>query len=215
MRMDERIGLYGGSFDPIHHGHLIIARSMAERLGLARVILLPSAQPPHKHAASLAPAAHRAEMVRLAISGDPLFEFSDHDLACEGPSYTVDTVGHFRDRFGPTTPLFWIIGADSLAELTTWRDLPGILDRCEIATAARPSADPVDWKALTAAIGAERAGRVRANVLGTPAIDISSTDIRQRVAKGLPVRYFVPDAVSCYITQYELYGVSLPDTGQG
>jgi len=203
--MNERIGLFGGSFDPIHHGHLIVARAMAEGLGLARVILLPSAQPPHKRAASLAPARHRAEMVRLAIKDDPLFDTSDYDLSRAGPTFTVDTVQHFREQYGPTTPLYWIIGADSLAELTTWRDVPGILERSEIATAARPDSVPVDWQALSTAFGSPLAERVRTHVLETPAIGISSTDIRQRVAAGLSIRYFVPDAVRCYITQYKLY----------
>ncbi len=205
VMMNERIGLFGGSFDPIHHGHLIMARAMAERLRLARVILLPSAQPPHKQADSLAPATHRTEMVRLAIEHDPLFQLSDHDLSRTGPTFTVDTVQHFRDHYGPTTPLFWIIGADSLAELTTWRDVPGILARCEIATATRPGSDPLDWDALGAAIGRSLVERVRSHVHETPAIGISSTDIRRRVAGGLSIRYFVPGAVNRYITQNDLY----------
>ena len=136
--MAERIALYGGSFNPIHSGHLIIARAVAEQLDLTRVILLPSKHPPHKQAEALLDAAHRAEMVRLAIPDEPLFEFSDFDLTRDGPSYTVETVAHFRKSLGAAVELFWIIGADSLAELSTWHRVCDLVDTCRIITAARP-----------------------------------------------------------------------------
>jgi nicotinate-nucleotide adenylyltransferase len=203
--MSDRIGLYGGSFDPIHNGHLIIARAVAASLRLDRVILLPSAYPPNKPARRLAPANHRREMVRLAIDGDPLFEQSDFDLNRPGPSYTVDTVAHFRDQFGPDAALFWIIGADSLAELTTWRNLPRILDLCDIVTAARSTAVPADWDRLRELLGEARTDRLRSHVLDTPIMAVSSTDIRRRVAAGLSIGDLVPEAVACYITQNTFY----------
>ncbi|MHC4091001.1 MAG: nicotinate-nicotinamide nucleotide adenylyltransferase, partial [Planctomycetota bacterium] len=111
--MSQRIALFGGSFNPIHMGHLIVARSVGEQLRLERIIVLPSATPPHKTAAALLDPKHRAAMVELAIAGEPLLEFSDYDLNREGPSYTVETVAHFREELGLDVLLHWIIGADS------------------------------------------------------------------------------------------------------
>lgn len=204
--MSERIGLYGGSFDPIHHGHLIVTRWVAETLSLDRVILLPSAHPPNKPPDALAPASHRGEMVRLAIAGDPLFTYSDYDVTRPGPTYTVQTVTHFHKELGSRVALFWIIGADALAELTTWRNLPDILDVCEIVTADRPDAPSVNWDALRNVIGEGRTSRLQKNRLSAPPIAISSTDIRTRVRRGLPIRYLVPDAVVRYIKDHGLYG---------
>ena len=107
--MSRRVALFGGSFDPIHHGHLIVARVMVERLDLDEIIFLPSACPPHKPEGVLADPAHRAEMVKLAIEGEPSFELSDFDLARAGPSYTIETVEHFRRTLGDETALHWII----------------------------------------------------------------------------------------------------------
>lgn len=203
--MNERVGLFGGSFDPVHNGHLIVARAVAEALRLDRVVLLPSATPPHKQAALLAPADHRAAMVRLAIAGNALFELSDYDLTRTGPSYTVDTVAHFRDHLGSEAALFWIIGADSLADLMSWRDVPRILDLCEIVTACRSVSESADWAGLEAKLGSDRVERLRRYQINTPTVDIAATELRQRVAEGKSIRYFVPDAVMDYITQHKLY----------
>ena len=159
--MPERIALFGGTFNPIHFGHLITARAAAEQLGMSRVILLPSATPPHKAEHELLAAEHRAAMVRLAILGEPLFEVSDFDLTRPGPSYTVDTVTHFRALCAPGVELFWMIGADSLAELTTWRQLPDLVDKCRIVTLSRTGAKPVDWLQFSAQLTEEQISRLR------------------------------------------------------
>lgn len=203
--MPSKIALYGGSFNPIHHGHLIIARHLVEELALDRLIFLPSAQPPHKTGATLAPADHRAAMVRLAIANEPVFEYSDVDLTGAGPSYTIDTVAHFRQTLGMDIILYWIIGADSLAELTTWYRVRALVDSCRIITAGRPGWETIDWSQLRARLSEDQIAVLQSGMLDTPLIDISATDIRRRVRAGKSIRYLVPDAVRNYIDTHGLY----------
>ncbi len=203
--MAQRIALFGGSFDPIHLGHLISARSVAERLGLSRVIFLPSAAPPHKNASDLLAPEHRAEMVRLAIAEEADFEFSDFDLTRSGPSYTVETIAHYSQELGPEAVLHWIIGADSLPELPTWCRARELVESCRIVTAARPGWERIDFDALRPHFSAEQIDGLRANMVETPRIDISATDIRRRVREGRSIRYLVPETVCEYILQHRLY----------
>ncbi len=203
--MVERVGLYGGSFDPIHLGHLIVARAIADRLDLTRVIFLPSANPPHKSGEVLAEANHRAEMVKLAIKDEPVFEYSDFDLTRTGPSYTIDTVNHFLEHFGSDILLHWIIGADSLSDLAAWRQVATLVDLCRIVTAARPGWREAAWDRLRSALTDAQIQSLEAGVLDTPVIEISSTDIRRRVAEGRSIRFLVPDAVRAYIEKHNLY----------
>ncbi len=203
--MSERIGLYGGSFNPIHHGHLITARSVAEQLGMAQVVFLPSGTPPHKPAGALIEGQHRAAMVKLAIAGEALFEFSDFDLVRSGASYTIQTVEHFQRRLGGEVALAWIIGADSLAELTTWYRVAELVEACRIVTATRPGWDRPDLAGLRSHLNAEQVERLREDILDTPRIDISATDIRSRVAAGRSIRFLVPEPVREYIAAHRLY----------
>ncbi len=201
------IGLYGGSFNPIHFGHLISARSVAEQLGLSKIVLIPSASPPHKRAEDLAPAADRLEMARLAVAGDPLFEVDDLELRRTGPSYTFDTVTEYRARVGPNTRLCWLIGADSLPELATWSRIARLVEAVEIVTAARPGWRRSDdeLKALRAAIGDNAVGKLLRSCLVTPEIGISASEIRDRIRSGKSVRYLLPRAVAEYISGRRLY----------
>ena len=144
-------------------------------------------------------------MVKLAIAGESLFEFSDFDLTRDGPSYTIDTVTHYCGLLGPQVELHWIIGADSLAELTTWYRLPDLVDACRIVTAARPGWDAIDWSPLRTVLSDAQVAAIHAGVLQTPRIDISSTDIRRRVREGYSIRYLVPHAVKQYINTQGLY----------
>lgn len=203
--MAESIGLYGGSFDPIHHGHLIVARAVAERIGLARVIFLPSARPPHKPAEGLAEPVHRAEMVKRAIAGEPVFDFSDFDLTRRGPSYTIDTIRHYRAELGEDVELCWIIGADSLPELSMWYRVSGLVDQCRVITAARPGWTGLEGPALRGSLSEEQITKLRAGVVQTPMIEISSTDIRRRVRTGQSIRYLVPEPVRSYIELHQVY----------
>ncbi|HRX86221.1 MAG TPA: nicotinate-nucleotide adenylyltransferase [Phycisphaerae bacterium] len=199
-----RIALFGGSFDPIHHGHLIVARAVAEQLDIARVILLPSRTPPHKPHVALAPPEHRLAMVQAAIAGDDLFAASDHDLTCAGPSYTVNTVAHFR-RTMPDAELCWIVGGDSLRELHTWYQPDEITRNCRVVTAVRPGYEVGDLPELAAILPAETVAHLRRDVLETPRIDISATQVRERVAAHRPIRYLVPAPVATYIQTHQLY----------
>ncbi len=203
--MDARVGLFGGSFDPIHFGHLISARSLAEQLGLDRVILVPAAQPPHKQNRQITSGPHRLAMVELAVEGDPLFEVSDLELRRQGPSYTFDTVSEMRTRLGEHTSLFWFIGADSLPELPSWYRIAELVQAVQIVTATRPGWEPPPLARLEAVMPPGAAAALLCNCFQTPAIDISATDLRRRVANGLSIRYLTPESVRGYIRDHRLY----------
>lgn len=200
-----RLGLFGGSFNPIHVGHLIASRAVAEQLRLDKVCLIPAAVPPHRMPKSLAPPEHRLAMVRLAIQGEPLFDVSDFEIRRTGPSYTVLTVEEFQRQSGPDVQLFWIIGADSLPELANWYQSGRLVDLCQIVTAARPGWDQIDTAALARHFSPGQVERLKAGILPTPRIDISASEIRRRVAQGLSIRYMVPDAVADYMAEHGLY----------
>lgn len=197
--------LFGGSFDPIHHGHLIVCAWVAERLAVDRAILIPSATPPHKSRAALAPPDDRLAMCRLAVEGDPWFEVSDWELRQPGPNYTLHSVRHFREQVGAGPPLYWLIGMDSLRELRTWHRVDALVSAATIVTARRPGSDPPSLSHLAGALSAEQIDALRSGVLETPQIEISATDIRRRVAAGRSIRYLVPPAVEAYIRERRLY----------
>ena len=203
--MPQRVGLFGGSFDPIHHGHLIVARAVAEKLDFDRIILLPTATPPHKDGESLADPTHRVRMVEAAIEDESLFELSDFDLTRKGPSYTIDTVACFQQRSAKQADWHWIIGADSLVELPSWHRIGALVDSCRIVTAARPGGEQIDWSTLQRALSDRQIRKLREGVVDTPRLDISSTDIRSRVRAGRSIRYLVPTAVRRYIADRGLY----------
>lgn len=204
-RSMPRLGLLGGSFNPIHFGHLIGARAAAEQLGLDRVILIPSAIPPHKPRMELAAAEHRLAMARAAVAGDALFEVDDLELRRHRPSYTFDTVTELRQRLGGDAQLFWMIGGDSLPELATWHRVAELVDLVDIVTLARPGFAAPRLDALRQQIGAARVERLLAWRLTTPEIQVSASDIRRRLAEGRSIRYLTPDAVIDYIDRNGLY----------
>lgn len=199
------VALFGGSFNPIHTGHLIVARSVAELLELSRVVLIPSANPPHKPGQDLADAGDRLAMVRLAIDGDAHLEASAVEIERDGPSYTILTVQAYRQSLGPDPAVHWIIGADTLSELHTWHRVSELVDMCRIVTAARPGFESPDVSQLSASLSRRQIKRLRDGILPTPGIDISATDIRRRVREGRSIRYLVPGAVEDYITTHSLY----------
>lgn len=209
--MAERIALYGGTFNPIHVGHLIVARSIAEQLLVDRLIFLPAAQPPHKVGATLLDGASRAEMIRLAIEGERFFEVSTLELDRAGPSYTIDTVGHFRETLGLDISLYWIVGVDSLNELDSWHRVGALVDACRIITARRPGWERVDLAALESKLTDEQIGVLESGILDTPRIEISSSDIRRRIKQNKSIRYLVPDAVEAYIRANGLYAAAQLD----
>lgn len=196
--------LFGGSFDPIHHGHLIVSRHAAEHLGVERVVLIPSANPPHKQRIVLAPAANRIELCRLAVNGDALFEVSDWETGQAAPSYTLHTVRHFRVLW-PEAPLYWLIGMDSLAELSSWYRVGELASLCTLVTVRRPGSPEPDLSPLAGLMSAEQLRELGEHILVSPLVDVSATDIRARVRGGRSIRYLVPDAVREAIRARGLY----------
>lgn len=201
----ERILLFGGSFDPIHNGHLIVSRHVAEQLGLARVILIPSASPPHKQGQRLAPIADRLAMCRLVAAEDPLFEVSDWEAQRPGPNYTLLTIQHFRALLGPGVDLCWLVGMDSLNELETWYHAGELVDACTIVTTARPGSTRPDPAALSGRFSPSQIEKLLRHIVAGPHIDIASTDIRERVQSGRSIRYLVPEAVRAFIKERGSY----------
>ena len=198
--------LFGGTFDPIHNGHLVIARSAAEKIGVQRVVLVPSANPPHKNHSSLTPARHRLVMTELAVRGQELFEVSDCELKRPGPSYTIDTVRDFREQNSPTISLYWLIGGDTIKELILWYKVERLVDECTIVTAGRPGCDiEVDFTVFRGKLSDEQIARLKQFVLDTPLVDISATDIRRRIRRGLTINDLAPPAVRDYIIENKLY----------
>lgn len=201
--MAERIGIFGGSFNPVHLGHLVVAQDALEHMGLHRIVFLPAAQPPHK-AEPLAPASDRLEMLRLAVMDDPRFEVSSDEIDRGGVSYTVDTLRRFRERH-PDAALYFLIGGDSLLELHTWREIQTILQLAEIVTVGRPGVPLDKINPETVRLPDPWPERLGGNIVRGHRVEISSTDIRGRCARGRSIRYLVPLAVERYIAAHQVY----------
>ena len=197
-----KIGVLGGTFDPIHNGHLGIADAACRELGLARVLFVPARDPWLKGRRDVVSSMHRVEMVKLAISGHPRYEISCVDLQREGPSYTVDTLSDLRSELDPSAELYFILGMDALEGLPDWREPYHIVQMCRLVVAKRPGVDAVDLRALEARLPGI-AGRVV--VIDNDLYDINSTGIRRCVAAGRSIDGLVPDAVARYIQENGLY----------
>jgi len=200
-----RIGLFGGSFNPVHLGHLVLAEQARDALELDRVIFIPARLPPHKDPVQLAGPWDRLRMVRLAIADNDLFSATDIELRRKGPSYTIDTVKALRRRYGGGAQIFFLIGADMLSDLPNWRSVRELARLCTFVPVGRPGARRVDRKALAQALGPAEARATLGRTLKTPLLEISASDIRSRVAAGRTIRYMVPDAVADYIRRRRLY----------
>jgi nicotinate-nucleotide adenylyltransferase len=186
----------GGTFDPIHIAHLIVAELALDLLGLKRIVFVPSARPPHKNESDVSAIEHRLEMVRRAIDGNPRLSLSDLEVRRPEPSYTVETIRQFRQELGPDERIFFIMGADSLAQLATWKEPDELAASCELVVFRRPGVGPDE---------ADPGLGKTVRVLETPLIEVSSSDIRERVRNGLSIRYLVPDRVIAYIEEKNLY----------
>jgi len=189
---------FGGSFNPVHAGHLLVARAVAEAAGFERVVLVPSASPPHKPAAAdLADARHRAGMCQAVAACDPLFEVETLELDRSGPSYTIDTARELKRR--GWTKVAWLIGADMVPLLPKWHKPHELLAEVELVIAHRPG-HTIDWQNLP-----EPFRLLKRQVVPAPLIEISASTIRQRVAAGRSIRYLVPPEVEQYIADHRLY----------
>jgi len=203
----------GGTFDPIHFGHLVTAEASRAAFGLEDVVFIPSGNPPHKQERSVTPAEHRYLMTVLATSTNPYFRVSRTEIDRIGPSYTVETIEELRRAVGPETLIYFITGADAVMELMTWNRPQDILAQCELIAATRPGYPPADFQRLRQAIPQVSAARV--HTIEVPALAISSSDIRRRVAFGEPIKYLVPETVEQYILKSGLYVRSGAAGGQG
>lgn len=196
-----RVGVLGGTFDPIHIGHLAAAEEVRVRLALERVVFVPAGLPPHKLHLDVTPTEQRLKMVQLAIADNPHFTLSRVDIDRFGPSYTVDTVELLRDEYGPEAELYFIMGSDSLAELLIWHQPERLIRLCRVVGLTRPG-HRVDLEELDHLLPGAIA---RVQLLDMPLLQISGTDLQRRVRMGLSIKYLVPPAVEAYIRQHGLY----------
>jgi nicotinate-nucleotide adenylyltransferase len=197
------VGVLGGTFDPIHIGHLVIAEEARTKLGLSEVLFVPAGQPWLKQDRDITPAAHRVEMVRRAIADNPQFKLCTLEVDRPGPSYTVDTLTFLQKQLGSKTSLFFILGRDTLAELPLWKEPQEVMQLCKLVVPPRIGSR--DLRHLEEAIPGLLDKVIQ---LDMPVIGISSSEIRQRIAQGLPIRYLVPPEVEKYITEQRIYPVS-------
>jgi len=194
--MTGRVGIYGGTFDPIHIGHLLVGQEVFLQCELDHLLFMPSGVPPHKQYAGMASAKDRAEMVRLALDGQEHFTVCLYELEREGKSYTVDTLQGLKEELPSSAELFLIIGADNAVDMRSWYNPEAVLNMAQVLVAERPGfvrdrIDPVL--------------KAKMQFVQTPLLEISSTEIRQRVQLQRPIRYWVPDAVAQYIFSHNLY----------
>lgn len=218
-----KLGLLGGSFNPIHNGHLTIARMVLDKLRLDQVLFIPTGEPPHKRDGSMAPAKDRHEMVRLAIDGAPSFDLSDIEIRRTGKSYSIDTIRELQRQFGPSTELYFLIGLDAFLDLPDWKDPMELLRACRFVVVPRPGqsfrslADmpllpKLDSHALTQ-LDTETRPQLDIAVpscrgiicLPIPPCSTSASDIRQRIKQGATLANMLPPPVESYILQHRLY----------
>jgi nicotinate-nucleotide adenylyltransferase len=195
---ERRVGVMGGTFDPIHHGHLVAAEEARWQFGLDRVVFVPTGQPWQK-AAGVSDAEDRYLMTVIATASNPAFSVSRLEIDSPGPTYTVDTLRRLRAELSPDVRLFFVTGADAVLQILTWKDPDEVLALAELIAATRPGHDLADLAEKVPAA----AGRV--HPMRIPALAISSTEIRARVAAGAPIQYLVPEGVARYIEKRGLY----------
>ncbi len=204
-----RLGLFGGTFDPVHFGHLLLAECCREQCRLDQVWFSPAAVPPHKRAHPLAPAEARIEMIELAIAGNEAFAVSRYEADRGGVSYTAETLAHFHQE-DPGRELFFLLGADMLRDLPHWRE-PGRICQLALPVAVRRAGEPpIDFAPLAEFATAERIELMRRHQVEMPEMGVSSTEIRRRLSAGLSIRYLTPCAVEAYIEAHRLYRADEP-----
>ncbi len=198
----RRIGILGGTFDPIHLGHLAIAQESIDRLALDKVILVPAGRPWLKSDQQVSAPSHRLAMTRLAAQNRPGLEVSAIEIDRPGPTYTIDTLAELRKELGSEAELYLILGMDSLRELRRWRHPERLFDLCTVVSVSRPDSHDVSPSEIERSFATAR-GRIR--TLRGPMLDISATDIRLRVAEGRSISDSVPSSVELYIREHGLY----------
>ena len=203
--MAKKIILFGGSFDPVHCGHVRVAKFAAKMLCADQVVFIPAKRSPHKSEGPGATGQQRLTMIDLAIADIESFTTSDCELQREEPSYTLDTVKHFRKKFGSDTVLYWLIGADTITDLHRWYGVDELIDICNLCVMHRGGFQEPDFSIAAKHFTPERLLKLESNVISTPLIDVSSTNIRQCVRSGQDISNMVGQAVARYIAENMLY----------
>jgi nicotinate-nucleotide adenylyltransferase len=197
-----KVGILGGTFDPVHLGHLMMAEEARDSLDLTEVIFVPAGQPLLKPPYPITPVEHRLKMLRLAVGDNPYFKVSTMEIERPGPSYTVDTIADLRGKYGSEDELFFILGWDSLAQFAEWREPSRIIKMCYLLAVPRPGCKKPNLEVLEAGIpGISQ----RVILLERPRVDISASAIRELVARGRSLSRLVPQSVAEYIRQHKLY----------
>lgn len=196
------IGVLGGTFDPIHNGHLIVAEETRARLDLSEVLFVPAGQPWMREDNPVLASEHRVQMVRLAIANKPWFKLSTIEIGRAGPSYTVDTLTELQAQLSVEDYIFFILGWDSLAQFPQWKEPSSIINICHLVAVPRPGYSLPDLDSLESVIPGLSENII---ILDKPEIDISASEVRERVARDLPINQLVPEAVEKYIKQNRLY----------
>ncbi len=202
MQQLKSLGILGGTFDPIHYGHMVAAECAREAYNLDRVIFVPAARPPHKDLNEVLDSKHRFEMVKLAVEDNPYFEVSALEMERKGPSYTVETIASFQQQF-PGAKIFFIIGVDALLLINTWKDIERLASLCNFVVVTRPGYLLRPEQAHLTKI--PDAVWKKIQLVPIPEMNISSSDIRQRVGRGQTVKYLLPPAVEEYMLKNDLY----------
>lgn len=201
----KKIALFGGTFDPVHNGHVDVAEYACGVIGAQKVIMIPAKRSPHKNSSPFASAQDRTNMVSLAIASRENFDLSDCETTRAEPSYTLDTIEYFQSKYAPDTQLYWLIGADSLKDLTKWHRIRDILELCTITVMFRAGFAEPDFSEFARIFGWSYAMKLSESVIQTPLIEISSTDIRRKIASGQSVENLIHPDVFRYIIEKRLY----------
>ncbi|AQT69397.1 Nicotinate-nucleotide adenylyltransferase [Anaerohalosphaera lusitana] len=201
----NRIALFGGSFDPIHLGHLTVAQDSRKQLSAEKIVFIPAKRSPHKKNKPKACDRDRLEMILLAIAGSDEFEVSECELTRPEPSYSLDTVRYFRQLYGDDAHLYWLIGADAVRDLHKWYHADEFLDECSVCIMNRGGVEIPDFGPIKEALGQDRAAKLKRNMISTPSVEISSTEVRRRVRDQEPLNDLVPSEVAEFIANKGLY----------
>ncbi len=196
--------LFGGTFDPIHLGHTTVAACAAERIGADNVVFVPAKRSPLKQTPH-ATDSDRLKMIALAIQANKNFQLSDYELKKDEPGFTIDTVKHFQAELGNEVAICWLVGADSIGELSKWYKIIELIDLCDLFVMYRAGCEKPYFRPFSELWGADRVQKLQKNVIETPLIDISSTEIREKIASGADVTDMLESRIVQYITNHNLY----------
>lgn len=204
MEYKYRVGISGGTFDPIHYGHLIVAEQAREKFNLDRVLFIPTGNPPHKNAFEITEAGYRFNMVESSVRSNRFFEASRIEIDRKGHTYTVDTLNQLREIYGQAAGLYFIIGADVVFDLLTWKKAEEVFKQCEFIAVLRPGFEEKSFRERIYYLKKEYSAVI--HTMEALQIEISSTEIRRRIREGLSIKYLVPECVEEYIAGKGLYG---------